>query len=127
MSRVLSAIGAWLPKGWGDLGRQIGILVLVDVIYELGRGLADGSKAVAMHHGAQVISFERSTHTLFEPSLQKFFLPAHWLIEVANYLYLNAQFSVAIIFLFWMCLLHNVSSYFVRNIFVVAMCLALIG
>src|SRR6202012_1419660 len=63
MSRVLSAIGRWLPKGWADLGRQILILVGVDLIYELGRGLADGSKAVAIHHGEQVISFERSTHT----------------------------------------------------------------
>ena len=127
MSRVLSAIGNWLPKGWADLGRQMGILILVDVIYELGRGLADGSKAGAIHHGEQVISFERSTHTFFEPSLQKFFLPAHWLIEVANYLYLNAQFSVAIIFLFWLYLFHNDAYYFVRNMFVVAMCLALIG
>jgi hypothetical protein len=127
MSRVLSAIGNWLPKGWADLGRQMGILILVDVIYELGRGLADGSKASAIHHGEQVISFERSTHTFFEPSLQKFFLPAHWLIEVANYLYLNAQFSVAIIFLFWLYLFHNDAYYFVRNMFVVAMCLALIG
>ncbi|HVW48128.1 MAG TPA: phosphatase PAP2 family protein [Solirubrobacterales bacterium] len=127
MPRVVSAIGDWLPKGWGDLGRQIGILIGVDIIYELGRGLADGSKAVAMHHGAQVISFERSTHTLFEPDLQKLFLPAHWLIEVANYLYLNAQFSVAIVFLFWLYLFHNDAYYFVRNMFVVAMCLALIG
>jgi len=127
MSRVLSAIGRWLPKGWADLGRQILILVGVDLIYELGRGLADGSKAVAIHHGEQVISFERSTHTFFEPDLQKFFLPAHWLIEIANYLYLNAQFSVAIVFLFWLYLFHNDAYYFVRNMFVVAMCLALIG
>jgi membrane-associated phospholipid phosphatase len=127
MSRVVSGIGNWLPKGWADLGRQIGILIGVDLIYELGRGLADGSKASALHHGEQVISFERSLHTLFEPDLQKFFLPAHWLIEVANYLYLNAQFSVAILFLFWMYLFHNDVYYFVRNMFVVAMCLALIG
>ena len=127
MSRVWSAIGNWLPKGWGDLGRQIAILIGVDLIYELGRGLADGSKSVAIGHGEQVISFERSTHTLFEPALQKFFLPAHWLIEIANYLYLNAQFSVAILFLFWMYLFHNEVYYFVRNMFVVAMCLALIG
>jgi hypothetical protein len=127
MSRVLSAIRGRLPKVWGDAGRQFGILVLVDVIYELGRGIADGSKASAIHHGAQVISFERSTHTLFEPSLQKFFLPAHWLIEIANYLYVNAQFSIALVFLIWLYLFRNESYYFVRNMFVVAMCLALIG
>jgi hypothetical protein len=127
MSQVLSRIGGWLPKGWGDAGRQLGILVGVDLIYELGRGVADGSKAGAIDHGSQVISFERSTHTLFEPSLQKFFLPAHWTIDVANFLYINAQFSVALCFLIWLYLFRNESYYFVRNMFVVAMCLALIG
>jgi hypothetical protein len=127
MSRALSAAGAWLPKGWGDAGRQLGILVGVDVIYELGRGLADSSRADAIHHGAQVIDFERSTHTLFEPALQKFFLPAQWTIDAANFLYLNAQFSVALCFLVWLYLFRNESYYFVRNMFVVAMCLALIG
>jgi PAP2 superfamily len=127
MSRALSAVGAWLPKGWGDAGRQLGILVGVDVIYELGRGLADSNRADAIHHGAQVIDFERSTHTLFEPALQKFFLTAHWTIEAANFLYLNAQFSIALGFLVWLYLFRNESYYFVRNMFVVAMCLALIG
>jgi len=127
MSRALSAVSAWLPKGWGDAGRQLGILVGVDVIYELGRGLADSNRADAIHHGAQVIDFERNTHTLFEPALQKFFLPAQWTIEAANFLYLNAQFSVALGFLIWLYLFRNESYYFVRNMFVVAMCLALIG
>ena len=74
-----------------------------------------------------MINFERSTHTLFEPGLQKFFLPAHWMIDIANQLYLNAQFSIALGFLIWLYLFRNESYYFVRNMFVVAMCLALIG
>lgn len=127
MSRVLSAIGGRLPNGWGDAGRQLGILVGVDVIYELGRGLADGSKATAMNHGAEIISFERSVHSLFEPDLQRFFLPARWTIDIANFLYVNAQFSIALAFLIWLYLFRNESYYFVRNLFVVAMCLAMIG
>ena len=43
MSRALKTVGSWLPKGWGDLGRQIGILVGVDIAYELVRGIADSS------------------------------------------------------------------------------------
>ena len=61
VSRAFAAATAWMPKGWGDAGRQLAILVGVDVIYELGRGIADGSKPTAIRHGAQVISFERST------------------------------------------------------------------
>jgi PAP2 superfamily len=127
VSRALATIGTKLPKGWGDLGRQIGILVMVDLIYELGRGIADTSRAEAMAHGAQVIDFERSTHTLFEPDVQAFFLPAHWTVDIANQLYLNAQFSIALGFLVWLYLFRNEAYYFVRNMFVVSMCLALIG
>jgi hypothetical protein len=126
-SRAFAAATAWMPKGWGDAGRQLAILVGVDLIYDLGRGVADSSRASAIHHGSQVIDFERSTHTLFEPDLQKFFLPAHWTIEIANFLYLNAQFTIALGFLIWLYLFRNESYYFVRNMFVVSMCLALIG
>ncbi len=127
MSRAFSAVTAWMPKGWGDAGRQLGILVGVDVIYELGRGIADSNRADAIHHGAQVISLERSLHSLFEPDLQKYFLSFHWTIDLANFLYLNAQFSIALVFLIWLYLFRNESYYFVRNMFVVSMCLALIG
>lgn len=127
MSRALSAVTAKLPKGWGDAGRQLGLLVMVDVAYELVRGIADGQRAEAIAHGRQVIDFERSTHSLFEPSVQAFFLPARWLIDVANQIYLNSQFSITIAFLIWLYLFRNESYYFVRNMFVVSMGLALIG
>jgi membrane-associated phospholipid phosphatase len=125
--RVFARVSAKLPKGWGDVGRQIGILVGVDIAYELVRGIADSQRADAITHGSQIISFERSTHTLFEPDVQAFFLPAHWVIDVANQLYLNAQFSIALGFLVWLYLFRNESYYFVRNMFVVSMGLALIG
>ena len=127
MSRALATIGSRLPQGWGDLGRQIGILVAVDIAYETVRGLADGQRAEAFAHGQQIIDVERSTHTLFEPSMQAFFLPAHWLVDLANQIYLNAQFSIALGFLVWLYLFRNESYYFVRNMFVVAMGLALVG
>jgi membrane-associated phospholipid phosphatase len=127
VSRAIATVGGKLPKGWVDLWRQIGILIGVDVIYELGRGIADTSRPEALHNGQQVIDFERSLHSLFEPSLQSFFLPAHWTIDLANQLYLNAQFSVAIGFLVWLYIFRNEHYNFVRNMFVVAMCLALFG
>jgi membrane-associated phospholipid phosphatase len=127
MSRAFSAASARLPKGWGDLGRQIGILVGVDLAYTFVRGVVDSERALALMHGQQVIEFEKSIGSFFEPSLQAFFLPAQALIDVANQIYLNAQFSVALGFLFWLYLFRNESYYFVRNMFVVAMGIALIG
>ncbi len=127
MYRTFGRIGARLPRGWGDAGRQLGILALVDFAYELVRGLANGERSVAIAHGLQVINLERSTHTFFEPALQALFLPAQWLIDFANQVYLNSQFSVALSFLVWLYLFRNESYYFVRNMFVVSMGLALIG
>ena len=40
-----SPASAEAAQGWGDAGRQLGILVLVDVAYELVRGIADGQRA----------------------------------------------------------------------------------
>ena len=42
-------------------------------------------------------------------------------------MYLNAQFSIALGFLVWLYLFRNESYYFVRNMFVVSMGLALVG
>ena len=127
MSRAFASVSARLPKGWGDLGRQIAILVGVDLVYEVVRGVADSQRADAIAHGQWVIDLERSTHTFFEPSLQAFFLPAGWVIDVANQIYLNAQFSIALGFLVWLYLFRNESYYFVRNMFVVSMGLAALG
>jgi membrane-associated phospholipid phosphatase len=127
MSRAFAALSSRLPRGWGDLGRQLGILVLFDLAYETVRGLADGQRAVALAHGQQLIDIERSTHTFFEPALQSFFLPAQLLVDVANQIYLNSQFTVTSAFLIWIYLYRNESYYFVRNMFVVAMGLALVG
>ena len=49
------------------------------------------------------------------------------MIDLANQMYLNAQFSIALGFLVWLYLFRNESYYFVRNMFVVSMGLALIG
>lgn len=127
MYQALGRIGARLPKGWGDAGRQLGILALVDLAYELVRGVAQGQRTVALAHGQALIGFERSTHTFFEPSLQALVLPARWLVDLANQVYLNSQFSITLSFLVWLYLFRNDAYYFVRNMFVVAMGLALIG
>jgi membrane-associated phospholipid phosphatase len=129
VSRALAHVGSKLPKGWGDFGRQIGILVGVDLAYTFVRGVVDaeGVRAVAFAHGQQVMDLEKATGTFFEPGLQAFFLPAQWVIDFANQVYLNAQFSIAIGFLLWLYLFRNESYYFVRNMFVVAMGIALVG
>ena len=127
MSRAFAALTAKLPNGWGDLGRQIGLLVIVDLAYETVRGMADGQRAVAFANGQQIIDIERSTHTFFEPGWQAFFTQTQWLIDFANQVYMNSQFAVVLAFFFWVYFFHNNAYYFVRNMFMVSMGLALLG
>jgi membrane-associated phospholipid phosphatase len=125
--RLVDQLGERLPRGWGDLFRQLGIFAGADLAYDVVRGVADGKHQAAFAHGQQVIDFERSTHTFFEPSLQSFVLPARFLVEFANQVYMNSQFAITISFLVWLYLFRNQFYYFVRNMFVVSMGLALIG
>src|SRR4051794_27605717 len=80
-----------------------------------------------MVNGQNVIDFERSLHTFFEPGLQKLFLDHRWIIDFANFMYMNSHFVVTTAFLVWLYLFRNRSFYFVRNMFLVAMGLACIG
>lgn len=127
MRSVLSPVTARLPRGWGDLGRQLGLLLLVDLAYETVRGMADGQRWVAMAHGREIMDLERSMGAFFEPAVQSFFLQAQWLIDFANQVYMNSQFAVVLGFFFWLYFFRNEAFYFVRNMFVVAMGLALVG
>ena len=35
ISSIVHRIGAWLPRGWGDLARQLAIFALFDLLYEI--------------------------------------------------------------------------------------------
>ena len=127
MRRPIQTIGRLLPKGWGDLLWQFALFLFAYQGYQLVRGLADGKVNEAMANGARVIDLERSLGTFFEPGFQQSLLEHQWLIDTANFMYLNTQFMVTTAFLIWLYLFRNRNFYFVRNMFLVAMGLALVG
>jgi hypothetical protein len=127
MRRLVRNIGDWLPQGWGDLGRQVGLFVLADLCYETVRGIAEGQASTAFANAAWVIDLERSTGTFFEPHLQSALLDTQWVIDIANFAYMNTHFMITTGFLVWLYLFRNDRFYFVRNMFMVAMGLALVG
>jgi hypothetical protein len=126
MRSLLDRIGRWLPQGYGDAARQLSLFVVAELCYEAVRGVADGQREVAIANGQHVINFERSTHTFFEPHLQDIF-SARWMIDFANFMYMNSHFVVTTAFLVWLYLFRNQNFYFVRNMFMVAMGLAVVG
>ena len=123
-SRILS-LG---PNGLVDAVLQIGMWFAAYYLYRLVRGVVDGQVATSFAHARGIVDFERSIGLFFEPGLQRLsFDHFHWLIDVANVCYVNMHLFGTTTFLIWLYFARNEAFYFVRNMFMVAMGLALIG
>lgn len=127
LKQGVSAIARLLPKGPGDAVRQLGLFVLADLLYESVRGIVFGKTSIAYANGYGVASLERKLGLFFEPSLQALAMGSELVIQTANWAYLNTHFIITATFLVWLYFARNGSFYFVRNMFMVAMSLALIG
>lgn len=127
MPATIARIGGWLPRGWRDLGLQLALYLTADASYEIARGFAQGRAEVAFANGERIMDLERALNLFFEPSYQASITTVHWMIEVANTVYLNSQFTVALAFLLWMYLFRNEQYYFFRNMLLVSMGIALVG
>lgn len=127
MPAVIVRIGEWLPRGWGDLFLQLLLYFIADTAYEFARGMADGRANLAFANGERIMDVERSMGLFFEPGMQDSILNQQWLVDAANTVYLNSQFTIALSFLVWMYLFRNSHYYFFRNMLFVSMGLALVG
>ncbi|MEA2194564.1 MAG: hypothetical protein QOG42_998 [Solirubrobacteraceae bacterium] len=116
-----------LPHGWLDIVRQLVLFGGAYMLYRLVRGLADSRTTVAFQHARELISTERALHFFVEPSIQAWAQGSHLLMEAANGLYITAQSSVLIGALLYLYMFHNRSFYFVRNMVMVSMAVALVG
>src|SRR5690348_4054137 len=47
-----------LPRGWSDLGRQLGIWFGFALLYQFARGMADRNPAKALANGHHVVDIE---------------------------------------------------------------------
>ena len=127
MRRPFEYIRSLPPRGWRDAVLQVVLFLLVYQGYQVVRGLVDGKEALAFANGERVIELERSLGSFFEPGFQQALLDQRWLIDIANFAYFNTHFVVTTAFLVWLYLFRNDFFPFVRNMFMVAMVLALIG
>ena len=116
-----------LPHGWLDALRQVSLFALAYVAYRLVRGVVEGDANAAFAHARDLIALERNLHLFVEPSIQTWASGSHVVMLVASWLYVNAQGSLTIAALLYLYLRHNRNFYFVRNMFMIAMAIALVG
>ena len=128
-ARVSSLTGRFLPNGVLDVFVQVALMEATYMAYRLVRGWIDDptGAAVAFQNGRSVIHIEQSLGIFVEPKVQELLGPTGLVGDAASWMYLNAQVTVTLGALVYLYLRHNRSFYFVRNMFIVAWFIALLG
>lgn len=116
-----------LPHGWLDALRQVSLFGAAYLAYRLVRGLVEGDANTAFAHARDLITIERTLHVFVEPSIQAWASGSHFVMVASSWVYVNAQTTVTVTALLYLYLRHNRRFYFVRNMFMVAMAIALVG
>ncbi len=116
-----------LPRGWLDALRQLVLFAGAYYLYRIVRGIADGRTVDAYAHARDIMSIERGLHIFAEPSVQAWASSKSWIIDSASWMYVNSHFTLTISSLVFIYLFRNPSFYFIRNMFCIAMGIALVG
>jgi len=116
-----------LPRGARDLLWQILLFCGAYWLYRLVRGQVFAQSAAAFDHARDIVSLEKSLHVFVEPSVQHWAIGTGVIDDIGSWMYLNTHFIVTTCALAYVYLFRNEHYYFVRNMFMVAMGLALVG
>jgi hypothetical protein len=125
-ARIWRLSGRWLPSGWLDAIRQLALFAGAYYVYRIVRGFVDGQAGLAFENARALVDIERTLGLFFEPGLQAWTRGQEWLLVFANWMYVNSHFVVTTTFLIWLYIARNYAFYYVRNMFMVAMGLALV-
>jgi hypothetical protein len=116
------------PHGGRDALRQFLPFLIAYALYQVVRGLVNGNDvAKASWNATKIIDLERTLHVFVEPSIQAWTANVHWLMDASDWIYLNAHYVVTICVLLYLYRSRHDSFCFVRNTFIIAMAIALIG
>ena len=111
--------------------RQLLLVFAAYLLYQLVRAVVYGSAYAPGYKpfgdATKIINLERLLHVFVEPSIQAWVAEQHWLMDIADWTYLNAHYFVTLGALVFIYLRRNDSFYFVRNMFMIAMAIALVG
>ncbi|MDP9344537.1 MAG: phosphatase PAP2 family protein [Actinomycetota bacterium] len=128
-SQLRSLRTRFLPHGPLDLLWQFALFATAFYAYRITRGFIDDPQgaAVAFENARALIHVEQSLGVFVEPSVQAWADTKPVIIDFASWMYLNAQTSMTLAALVFLYIFHNRSFYFVRNMFLVAFAVALVG
>ena len=122
-----AAVQRLLPQGPVDLLRQIVLFCGAYSLYRLVRGEVYGESALAYVHADSIVRLERSLHVFVEPAIQRWAIGTGFLNGLTSWMYINLHFVVTTVTLAFIYVRRNEHFYFLRNMYMVAMGLALVG
>jgi hypothetical protein len=125
---MVSAGRRFLPRGWGDFGRQVLIWFGFAVLYQLARGLADRDPAKAFSNGHHIVALETHVvHRLYELTFQHFVDQRHVLETIVSWTYWNSEFTVVGLAVLWVYLRRHDAFVGFRNSILLANLIGLVG
>src|SRR4051812_47336652 len=124
---MLARVDRVLPKGRLDLLRQLVLFCGAYWVYRLVRGLVDDRTADAFENARHIVGIEHALGLFVEPSVNRWAVDHEWISDAASWLYVNSHFTITTVALAFLYLRRNDRFYFVRNMFMVAMGVALVG
>ena len=127
LARARVIYSRMLPHGPLDVLRQVALFAVAYYSYRLVRGSVDTRAATAFENARNLIDFEHTLGVFVEPTIQAWAEGSNLVIDAASWIYINAQTTICLGALVWLYLFRNQSFYFVRNMMITAMFLALIG
>lgn len=127
MVRAWQWTGRKLPRGRLDAVCQLGLFALAYLAYRLVRGLVQGDVGTAFDNARTLVDAERAMGLFFEPALQAWATAWPGVVSAASAMYVNSHFAITAGFLVWLYVKRNDFFYFVRDMFMVSMGLALVG
>ena len=116
-----------LPRGWRDLARQLVLFCGAYWLYRVVRGQVDGRTAAAFSNAREIVEVERALGLFFEPGLHQWAARHAWIGDAASWMYVNSHFTITTVTLAWLYLRRNERFYPIRDMFMVAMGIALVG
>ena len=118
-----------LPHGVLDVVRQVLLFFCAYYAYRIVRGMIDDPQGAttAFDNARDLIGIERALNLFIEPSVQAWAATSPLVVDASSWVYINAQTTVTVSALVFIYLAHNRSFYWVRNMFMVAMAIALVG
>jgi hypothetical protein len=122
---------------WRAVLWHLSVILCLDQVYEVGRGLIPQHPDRALRNAARIIHWEQSHHIFREPSIQHFWLghglSLGWLqiqqsevVRFVNMYYLYAHFLGTAAFLIWLYFCRRSAFRFVRDVIFTSTGLALI-